>query len=127
MDRSKAQERDLTPLIGRNADLKDLTGLVANPDVRLVTVTGAGGIGKTRLARTVMRDVAPDFTDGVHFVDLVAVARPELMPEAIAAALKLTMAESTPTGDALIAELETHEALLILDNMEHLLPAVPYI
>jgi predicted ATPase len=87
----------------------------------LVTLTGIGGCGKTRLALEVARDVEEEFDDGVFFVDLSAVADPTLVGQAVAGALRLQMLD--PTTDALADYFTDRQTLLLLDNCEHLLDA----
>src|SRR6185295_15996110 len=95
------------------------------PATRLLTLTGAGGTGKTRLALEVARAVAGEFTDGARFVPLAAVAEPELVPDAIAHELSLQPSGGQSSEDALRAFLGDRELLLVLDNLEHLLDATP--
>lgn len=102
-----------TPLVGRTAEVAAITRLVRG-GARLVSLTGAGGSGKTRLALQAAAELADEFPDGVWFVPLQAVDRPELVPLAVSSALGI---EGVP------AEwLRTRKALLVVDNLEHLLP-----
>ncbi|MGH2616842.1 MAG: hypothetical protein ACRDJC_16525 [Thermomicrobiales bacterium] len=80
-------------------------------------------MGKTRLALAIAGDVAAHFADGVLWVDLAPLADPALVPAAVAAALGLRTASDTPTGDVLIGALHPRQALLLLDNCEHLVDA----
>jgi predicted ATPase len=107
--------------VGRNAELADLTGLLATK--RLVTVTGPPGAGKTRLALAVAHAAAPNYPHGVCFVPLAEIDEPGLVPSGIAAALGVSSAEES-VRDALIDHLRTQRLLLLLDNVEHLLPEV---
>ena len=91
---------------------------------RLVTVTGPGGVGKTRLADEVLRQVAGRFADGVWVAELAAVAEPALVPAMVATALGLRQAPGVPIVDALAARLARQQLLLVLDNCEHVLDAV---
>jgi predicted ATPase len=91
--------------------------------VRLVTLTGPGGTGKTRLSQEVMRELARLFRHGAVFVDLVPVADPELFAVAVVAALGLQAGQGSDPVESLADFLRGREALLVLDNFEHLLPA----
>jgi predicted ATPase/class 3 adenylate cyclase len=101
-----------TALVGREQELAELCGLLAN-GTRLVTLTGAGGSGKTRLALQVAADLSDEFSDGVFFVPLAPVQDAELV---------VPMIEQT-VGLRDVADLRDSQALLVLDNMEHLLEA----
>ena len=116
----------LTSFVGRRRELEEVQALVMRPGVRLLTLTGAGGTGKTRLALEVARTVAGDFADGARFVPLAAVADPALLPQAIAQALALHPRGGQSIEDALRAFLAERELLLVLDNLEHLLDATPF-
>ena len=91
---------------------------------RLVTVTGPGGVGKTRLAGEVLSQVAGRFADGVRVAELAAVAEPALVPAMVATVLGLHQAADAPIVDALAARLARQQLLLVLDNCEHVLDAV---
>src|SRR3954447_26901825 len=78
--------RPPTPLIGRERELTDLATLLRESGVRLVTLTGPGGIGKTRLSLELARSLAPEYADGARFVDLSPLPAPSLVPAAVAAA-----------------------------------------
>ncbi len=112
-----------TPLLGRQALLHPIVHQISSDDTRLLTLTGPGGVGKSRLAIEVGRQVATIFADGVVFVPLAQLNEPSLVPSAIAQALQLRVhAQSTPI-ETLKSFLPTHRLLLILDNYEHLLEA----
>ncbi len=112
----------LTSFFGRAEEIETLADLVA--EYRLVTVTGPGGVGKTRLAGEMARRAAPRFADGAWFVELAAVRDPEQVPAVVAAALGLKQAPGGSVTDSLLAGLGRQQSLLVLDNCEHLLAAV---
>jgi predicted ATPase/DNA-binding SARP family transcriptional activator len=115
----------LTSFVGRRRELEQVQALLMRPAVRLLTLTGPGGTGKTRLALEAARAVAGEFQDGATFVPLAAVAEPGLVPQAIAQALDLPQSRGQSTEDALRAFLRERGRLLVLDNLEHLLEASP--
>ncbi|MDR3032198.1 MAG: hypothetical protein LBV78_03675, partial [Kitasatospora sp.] len=112
----------LTSFIGRGADVAEVAGLL--DEYRLVTVTGPGGMGKTRLAGEVARRVAGRFADGVWLVELASVRDPALVPAAVSVALGVGQAPGTSLMDALAATVRRRQLLLVLDNCEHMLAAV---
>jgi predicted ATPase/DNA-binding CsgD family transcriptional regulator/transcriptional regulator with XRE-family HTH domain len=114
-----------TPLIGREAERADLARRLRDPACRLITLVGPGGIGKSRLALQVAGELAPAFADGAAFVALAPVAAAETVPAAIAEALDLSLASGNAPSDQLLATLRERELLLVLDNLEHLLDAIP--
>jgi predicted ATPase/DNA-binding SARP family transcriptional activator len=104
-----------TPLVGRKAEIDEVVSVVRE-GVRLVTLTGPGGIGKTRLALAAAGELARDFRDGVRFVGLAPLGDPTLVRQTIADALEVPESE-------LAAHVAERELLLVLDNFEHLLEA----
>ncbi|MEV0134978.1 helix-turn-helix domain-containing protein [Dactylosporangium sp. NPDC050688] len=114
-----------TPLIGRDREVAELLALVGSGERRLVTVTGPGGVGKTRLAMHVLRLATPGFPGGAQVVDLSAVREPKLAVPAIAAALGLPDAVGVEPLDALVPHLTGLRMLLVLDNLEQLTRAAP--
>jgi predicted ATPase len=108
----------LTPLVGRDADLAQVRAVLAGPGVRLVTLTGTGGVGKTRLSLAAAASLDQAFPDGVFFIPLAAVLDGEVMWKAIADTLNV--AGDGPAADALTAYLAGRRALLVLDNLEQL-------
>ena len=114
----------LTPLVGRERELRELLSLLRRPEARLVTITGPGGIGKTRLALEAAAVLAGEL-DGVTFVDLAAVADAQEVPNAVAAALGVRVEGTRPLIDVLTDRLAGWGILLVLDNFEHVLGATP--
>jgi predicted ATPase len=114
---------DPTTFVGREADLAEIHALFARDDVRVVTLTGPGGIGKTRLALRAAAEVAPSFEEGAAFVALASLQDPALVADAIAAAVGVRDVASESLRDALRTDLAVRSLLLVVDNIEHLLPA----
>jgi len=113
----------LTSFIGRDDQVREARQLLERS--RLLTLTGPGGTGKTRLSLQIAADVMDRFPDGVYFVPLAAVTDPELVPSAIAQALAISTTGSRRPIEALVDHLHDKRTLLVLDNFEQLLPAAP--
>jgi predicted ATPase len=113
-----------TPLLGRDREATAVEDLVVRAGARLVTLTGPGGVGKTRLAVEAAQRLGPGFADGVRFVELASVSSAELVAAAVATGLGLTT-----TGDKLITDLQSYlrarRLLLVLDNFEQVVGAAP--
>jgi predicted ATPase len=110
-----------TSFIGRESEVAELQGAVKAH--RLVTLTGVGGVGKTRLATEVAARLADEFPDGVWFFDLAVVADPAAVPDAVAAVLGITQQPGKTVSESVAAALEGRVRLLVFDNCEHVLDA----
>ncbi|HTX91626.1 MAG TPA: tetratricopeptide repeat protein [Anaerolineales bacterium] len=113
------------PLIGRARELEALHNLLLREEVNLVTVTGSGGIGKTRLALQVASDLLKNFEHGVFFVPLASITNPDFVATTITGTLGVKGGENQPVVDFLKNYLRDKQILLVLDNFEQLTPAAP--
>lgn len=113
--------------IGREAETMGLAELLTESGVRLVTLTGPGGSGKTRLALQTARLLLDTFADGVYFVPLELIDDPQQITAAILRALRLQVGDYPSRQRRLIGHLEGRRVLLVLDNFEHLPAAVPHL
>ena len=109
----------LSSFIGREREIAEVRRRLDTS--RLVTLTGPGGAGKTRLAIQVAGMMADRFADGVWFIPLVSLAVPALLPQAVASAVGLLEQPDRPLMDSLTQHLRTRQLLLVLDNCEHLI------
>ena len=107
-----------TSFIGRESEVAEVQAVLRTR--RLVTLTGVGGVGKTRLATEVAARLADEFPDGVWFFELAAVADPAAVPDAVAAVLDITQQPGKSVSESVAAALEGRLRLLVLDNCEHL-------
>jgi non-specific serine/threonine protein kinase len=112
-------------LIGRERELEEITALVRGGEVRLLTLTGPGGTGKTRLAVEAGRLLLAEFADGAFAVDLTPLADAQFLASHVAQALGLKEASGAPIGEQLARHLAARHLLVVLDNFEHLLEAAP--
>ncbi len=112
----------LTPLVDREEDVRAVSALLESR-ARLVTLTGPGGVGKTRLSIQIAREVRDRYPHGVAFVALAGLSDPDLVPGAIAKALNIRELPDRPLLDLIAKQLHDRQLLLVMDNFEHLLPA----
>jgi predicted ATPase len=116
---------ELTALVGRNQDVEAASTLILRPDVRLLTLTGTAGTGKTRLAIQIATNLLDSFAHGVWFVNLAPVGQRDLVLTTIAHTLGLTETGDQPLLDRLKEHLRDRQLLLVLDNFEQVLAAAP--
>jgi predicted ATPase/DNA-binding CsgD family transcriptional regulator/class 3 adenylate cyclase len=110
------------PLVGRQVELQVINKLLRSEEVRLLTLTGTGGTGKTRLALQSAADLLGVFPDGVFFVALDQIAEPALVASSVAQNISLELTGSQSIEDELTEHLRKRNVLLVLDNFEHVLP-----
>jgi predicted ATPase/class 3 adenylate cyclase len=117
----------LTPLIGRQGDIAHITALFTHDGARLVTLTGPGGTGKTRLGLAVAAEMLDQFPDGAWLVDLAPLSDPALVLSTIAATLNVRETGSQPLRDMIVDYLSSKHLLFVFDNYEHVLKAAPVV
>jgi non-specific serine/threonine protein kinase len=115
--------RPRTAFIGRERERSAVAAALRCPETRLLTLTGAGGVGKTRLALAVAEDLVENFQDGVVFVGLAPIRQPELVATAIAGSVGVGESANSPLVDCLVERLRGRALLLVLDNFEQVLGA----
>src|SRR5581483_6641662 len=116
-----------TPLVGRRLELAAVAALFRDEGARLVTLTGTGGTGKTRLALAVAASLEPELRDGALFVSLAPVTDPELLVDTIAEALDVREGTTRSLAEGVTEHLRDRRMLLVLDNFEQLLAAAPFV
>ncbi|MEJ7901138.1 MAG: NB-ARC domain-containing protein [Thermomicrobiales bacterium] len=117
----------VTSFVGRERELREIAMLVDRPGVRLVTLTGPGGVGKTRLSLEIAKEIAARFTDGVAFIDLTPVTTPERVAPTIAHVLGMREFGDRPIEDQLVDALRDRHLLLVVDNFEQVAAAAPLV
>lgn len=120
---TRALPAPLTPILGRDEEIERILRHLDRDDLRLLTLLGPGGVGKTRLAHEVMRQAGDDFAHGARFISLAPVRDHDLVPFAVAQALGIQESGALPVPELLIAWLEPRHILLVLDNMEQVVAA----
>ena len=115
------------PLLGRTLDVAAVTALVRTPVTRLVTLTGPGGTGKTRLALEAAHELQSDFAGGLFLVDLSPIRDPELVESTVAHAVGVSEEAEADLVERVAAAVAGQETLLVVDNFEHLLEAAPFV
>ncbi|MDQ3862341.1 MAG: tetratricopeptide repeat protein [Actinomycetota bacterium] len=116
-----------TPLLGREREVAQISDSLGSADLRLLTLTGTGGTGKTRLALQSAAELIDEFEDGVFFVALASISDPELVASTVAGALSVSESAGRDLGEELKDFLRNKELLLVLDNFEQVVDAAPLV
>ena len=116
-----------TTFVGRDLETQSLTQRIRQPSTRLLTLTGPGGSGKTRLALQVAAQLFAEFRDGIFLVDLSSLGDSTLVPSAMGSVLGIREASGQPILQRVRDHLRDKQLLLVLDNFEHLLSAAPLV
>src|SRR5713101_1580615 len=111
--------QQLNAFVGRDQELREIAALLEKH--RQLTLTGSGGVGKTRLALQAARELLFDFTDGVWVAELATVVEPQLVNQAVATAVGVREEPARPIRESLLEYLENKSLLIVLDNCEHLI------
>ena len=117
----------LSGFVGRGREVASVCAVIRRDEVRLVTLVGPGGVGKTRVALAAAQRVQHDFADGTRFVPLAAINDPALVASSLATALGITESGGQSLTDQLVSAIGHRHLLLVLDNFEQLLPAAPLV
>ena len=127
LERQNILPAQTTSLIGREKETEEVIQLLKRDDVRLVTLTGPGGTGKTRLSIQVASELIHEFEDGVFFIPLAPISDPVMVGSAIAQVLGVVETGIRPVVESLTSYLKKRQMLLVLDNFEQVMPAGPVI